>query len=265
MRRKQDLTLQKKYLVVASDVELSQGYVFSHDIEALMTLAKKGELHSIADIFYLAEEDEKNERIKDKTNALHFYPKDFVSDIRKLPVVQKIKQKYFEMPRFLMADECEIMAGMVADKNERDSLYFNAAKNYLAGFRDYNDDLSGAFFLRILERSAKLNKTTLEKSPVAESVKTFLLWGDAKKRSQLFNSLVSSVKKDIINRTRNKEDDASKFARAFTLKNDNLNKNKAINKEAGNIFRGLADSKLIWSLQFKNEDIKNGKCKEVQL
>ena len=94
MRKK--LTLQEKYLAVASDIELSRGDFFSAEIEALITLARKGELHSVADIFYLEEDYKKNVRIKNKLNALHFYSNDFISGIMKLPVVQKTKKHYFE-------------------------------------------------------------------------------------------------------------------------------------------------------------------------
>ena len=217
---KKDLTLEEKYLTVASEVETSPLYIHSRVCEALMVLASKGEMHALADVFYLAEENE-NKNTEDRTNGLNFYPADFVGSLRKFPIAEKIKNEYFENPEFLTADKYMVMAGMVADEEERDKLYFRAAKNYLEDFRDYGNILSGAMFLKVLERSAKLNGTNLENSPVAENIKRVLLWGDAKQKDKLFGTLVASVKKQIVKKAKNKNDYASKFSFAFAIKNEN--------------------------------------------
>ena len=251
---KKGLTLEEKYLAVASEIENSSMFIFTKECEALMVLSSMGEKHAIADVFYLDQENEGKD-ILNRTNGLGFYPHDFVSNIIKLPVVQKIKQCYLEHPEHLTADEYAIMAGIVADDDEREWMLYYAAKNYLKDFRDYGNALSGAFFLKMIERSAKLNNTKLEDCPVANKIKTFLFCGVAKKKAELFNSLISSVRKGIDKQTKNKNDSASKFARAFAMKNENLKSNEWINKESFEIFRDLADTDTIWSLKITSENI----------
>lgn len=251
---KKGLTLEEKYLAVASEIENSSMFIFTKECEALMVLSSMGGKHAIADVFYLDQENEGKD-ILNRTNGLGFYPHDFVSSIIKLPVVQKIKQCYLEHPEHLTADEYAIMAGIVADDDEREWMLYYAAKNYLKDFRDYGNALSGAFFLKMIERSAKLNNTKLEDCPVANKIKTFLFCGVAKKKAELFNSLISSVRKGIYKQTKNKNDCASKFARAFAMKNENLKSNEWINKESFEIFRDLADTDTIWSLKITSENI----------
>lgn len=255
---KKDLTLEEKYLTVASEVETSSSFIFCDVCEALMVLAGQGEMHALADVFHLAEGNE-NVSIEDVSNGLYYYPADFVGSLRKLPAVQKIKNKYFESPEFLTADEYSVMAGMVADEEERDKLSFLAAKNYLKDFRDYNNILSGAFFLKTLERSAKINKTSFEKSPVAESVKRVLLWGDEKQKEKLFNKLVSSVKKQIVKQSNKKTDYASRFSFAFAIKNENVGEKHWMNAKAYETFRDLSDGDVIWALKITTEQYNKHK------
>lgn len=242
MYKRKELTLEEKYIALISRFELC-GRTFNGSMaENLVSFALQGEKHAIADVLYFLENRD-NENFKQAYSD--FYkkiPSKYFDAIKNSKYIKDLKQTYLGSPLFLFGDEYLILSQVMGTEKDRDKLEFMAAKYYLKDLKEYQNCFSGVMFLKILEQNAEVTGKSIHYCPVAQDIKTFLLWGNDEIKNKSFNFLISDVKKAVAKNAKHCEDFQSKFARAYVLQDDDSLLKKKNKRESLNTLIELSNS-----------------------